>query len=840
MGKYGKTISEEPAAESRAPARGKYGAIVPPREQAESRDQIVHGRKRGVEELTDAEIQERGGTVRSENDPLTPPVSSEQARESLKNRHAPQGLGESVGRIALGAVPVVGGFMDPDKHAAAKEQHPIPAAVTDTIVKIAPYLIAKGRGGPAGTMAIAGSQGATEGYREGGVGGALAGGTAAAATGGLLHRAGMTDGAGILARMARTAPAVAGAGFGVAQATAPGATTFDRWQGGLGALSPPGLNRASKGSRRSAALEPERVKALDDTRALAQEQVQKGGMERAALDDAAMTDVQRQNAATTRQNVSRTDAATAAEKADFTDARIADRKAMQDHNDALRTADDAQMRTHNDAATAKRTADKAANMEHRLRGIDFADDFAKRTADYEQAKSNYDAYTQAAKARGEDVAARASLIKAVNATEQSLREAHVKEGDDLRAAIEALKTQREGATESARAYYANLHGELYDRATRHVAGSQALGQEPSSDIIGSLRYLATKHESLSPERFAKLDDYAADPDAAVTAEAARRRAGTDAEMQSLSDRLNAGPEGQGASPDFKAQATQQVAAKAAVKAKAEADARAAAEGEVAPLGEAPPEPVRPDRSAHDQASRDFARAKIAAGETPLPPKPDTLATRGAIRQNAADFRNAPGFDPAQSRGRSDPGLVQPTRAAIDPLVNETPAQRKAALDTEILRMLAAGESRVKGDLDTARMLNKDVAKTPGKQFVRETRSPLAGQAAKTVGGMVGGALVGGPAGAAIGGVVGNRAGGKPSTEAVLRYMARTKSDTRPEGFFAEPAEAHAVLTDAQRHHNRGSMSLDRAASGKVGAASIGAQALMQMLLKAQEDEGAPK
>jgi hypothetical protein len=799
---------------------------------------------------------------RSETAPLTPPARDTSYLNEMKARE--QGPGEAMlrtlGSAVGGELPYpLGWNQDPEKTEDAKTQWPAGTATADTIGQILPWLVPEVKGaGLTGKLAKAALTGGAQGAyanRKGDAGDIALGAVEGAGTGALLRGLGGVEGATVPRIAARAVPTAFGVGTGATQAYQGLASgdTFDAVQGAENLLAPGLLHAASKGSRKAAGLEPQRQAALGDLRAAEQERIQKVGQKQAGEMAAAEKDVDSQRAKTASQNVARTGAAEAAEKADITDARNTERLALQERIDTRATTDDAQMRTHKTAAEAKRTADKAASDAHRLAGLDFADDYAKRMGEYEKADAAYRDYQQQAKARGEDVAVRASRIKAVNAAEQSLREAHVKEGEDLRAAIEALKAKREGNTESARAYFANLHGELYDRATRHITGAQALGQEPNSDIVGSLRYLASKHESLSPERFAKLDDYASDPDAAVAAEAGRRNSATDAEMQSLSDRLNAPTQ---TDPDFRAVAEKQIDAKAAAKAKAEADARAAAEAEVAPLGPAPTAPVKPDRSGHDQAMRDFVRQKIAAGKTPLPPKPDALATRGINRAERAALRDAPGFDPSQSRARSDPGLIQDARAPIE-AGDSTPDQRKAALDREILKRLAEGRQIVKTDLDTARANGVGVAKTPGKQFAREKSSGAVAKAAKTVGGAAGGAVFGsllGPLGAAAGAAGGGGAAykmaGGEKVNAVMKHLARTIGENERTGErtsrFATPAEAQAVYEDAQRHYNKGSMSLDRARSGKVGAGVHGAAALTPAMaaaiaawLKEKDDEPRP-
>lgn len=557
----------------------------------------------------------------------------------------------------------------------------------------------------------------------------------------------------------------------------------------LGVL-PTAAHLVSANARRAAKFEEPRQSAIEDTR----EVIQREGMERTAQEDAAVADVERQRTRTEQQNAARTDAATSADKQEFDAGRKDDRLSIQNDFDRQNTANDRQTKVRNDAVTKHREEKQAEDRAHRLSALDYKDEFAKKMKAYEEQKADADAFVEEERARGGETAARVARFKALRVATESLRAAHVKEGDAIRAKMEELKGRKVDAAASAQAYFDGLHRELYDRATRHIAGSEALGQEPDSDIVASLRYLHSKHESLSPEKFAQLDEYA-DPEThaeALRKETAKRADATDAEMQGLSDRLN-----EHGSPDFHAEAQKQIDAKETAKRSLEEEAKTAIAAEDAaagraPLRAAPPTPIKPDMSAHDQTNRDFARAKLEQPAFVPPPKPDTTGTRIQQREARADIRNAPGFDPAQSHGRTDRGLLLDKRAPITP--NDSIGSPAAYL----MKKLDLGRQNVQKDLDLARTTKHGVSATPGEQFVRESRSEVPGKAAKIVGGFVLGGLTGDPFLAGAGAHLGSKLADKAPESIVSRWLSTTK-DATGKLRFSDPAEAHAVLDAAQKH-----------------------------------------
>ncbi len=585
----------------------------------------------------------------------------------------------------------------------------------------------------------------------------------------------------------------------------------------VGDVAAQGASHVASGkARRATTLDEPRALAETDLRNQVNTQADAEGRRDARLieghDRAAQSDAEKLN-----QNIdSAVKSQVGVAKDEFNEGRAVDRRALADDNDELRAADDKQQRTYENAVAKKAVEDKKANDERRLSALAFKEAMNK----YGEQKADADAYVQEEGALGKEKQARATRVRMVMAAADALRAAHTKEGESIRAKMEELKTRKADAAAGAQAYFDGLHRELYDRATRHIAGSEALGQEPDSDIVNSLRYLASKHESLSPAKFKQLDEYA-DPathDEALRKETAKRAGETDAEMQGLSDRLNAESD-----PDFEAQARKKIAEKQAASDALDARAMAAveAEGTGKPgLRLKPAEPVSPDTSERKQALIDFERNKIKNPPQPLPPKPDRLVTKGLIRDANADFRNAPGFvEPVIPRVPIADELAPGYMSAADRGPDSTPRQRADDVARRLLKARETGRKNLDTAITAAKVTDPKVKATPEDQFLHETRNKALSKVAHTALGTAIGSQAG-PLGAAVGAYAGAKSH-EPSPSVIAKYLMRG-ADKEGVERYSSPAEADALLEGVQKRLREKSLLSDKSNEKVASAAAVAA------------------
>ncbi len=745
---------------------------------------------------------------------------------------------EAAGRELWSAVPVANVFQDERELALAKRENPEATAAVQpakVAMQVAPYMLPAMRAGGLGAQMLkqglvgavqGGSEGARFGGWEGAAEGALEGGASAAAyagLGGVKANGGITR---YLAGAANMVPNAAGVIGGVNEIRT-AKNPAEAVEGATTAAIPWLAHALGRPARKAAEYGRQEASATGDLRRGLNERANEEGMKQAAMEEAAHKDVERTGRTEARNDLAderdtrATDldkdrATYDAAKARASEAQKKDRLDDQNEADRLRTADDKMQRTRNEAVDLHRTAKESANQAEQLAAAKHAKEMADLNAEHARATQEWDAHIATMDEGAAKVAASIDAQRALGAMRARIQAAYSKETERLKTDAAGKGMTADEAARSAHAALGQVYGEAGTRLSHHVEAMNrgVLPEDPQirADYKHAMDTLAKNHPSA-------LKDFRATrtlPEGQwEEGEAQRRMLEANAGDPKAVEALKGRPE---IAPDLDTQAAKAVADNDLAKRTLDPVDRKAIDAalvkhgydpatvagftdeqiinrDLPPVTVAPPEPVAPDDSAYKMDSLNKRIAKLEAPRFVPPPKPDRLATTGAIRDANNARRNAPPpvLPPkpdaagVRAANRTDAATIRHTDFdTIDSLPDHDAAQAKAYIDSLVEKKIGEGDANAKTKLDN------------GRDFARQHAVDVASEAGKRLlhGGIgaVGAGVVGGPIAAGAGALIGALTAKPSQSKGLGQFLQRSKGNAMDgkQAGFTNPAEAAAI------------------------------------------------